>query len=121
MEKAMDEMVLISSYHGKAKQKITEYLKSCDIPHQITDIHGYAPTQGFNLWLRLDKHKEVIAEIEKFHRDAVKEFGQPRPNPKLAEINRDLADLIKDLESGAIHKEDLPLDLCNRLLKIMEK
>jgi hypothetical protein len=121
MDKAMDEMVLISSYHGKAKQKITDYLESRDIPYQVTDIHGYSSTQGFNLWLRQDEDGEVMAEIEKFHRAAVLEFGQPRPNPKLAEINRDLADLIKDLESGEIHKEDLPLDLRNRFLKIMEK
>ncbi len=117
----MNEMVLISSYHGRAKQKITDYLESRDIPHQATDIHGYAPTEGFNLWLRLDEDGEVMAEIEKFHRAAVQEFGQPRPNPKLAEINKDLADLIKDLESGEIHKEDLPLNLRNRFLKIMEQ
>lgn len=110
----MNEMVLISSYHGRAKQKLTNFLESHNIPYKTNDIHGYSPVQAFNLWLRLDENKEIIPEIEKFHGAAVKEFGHPSPNPKVA-------DLIKYLESGEIYKEDLPLDLRNRFLQILEK
>jgi hypothetical protein len=66
MEKIMDEMIMISSFHGQAKQGITQLLADRGIAYQTTDIVGYSPSQGFNLWT-LEKDKDSLDGIETLH------------------------------------------------------